>query len=142
MLSNSCYEETLLQATSRLLSADLHLRLKKQLAASNQAISPHSHLCAACRNFLRVLKDDDYDIVFRYYFNCCLNIGVLPLYIGKSVSKLQIQVATHVFGVCGFLSDENKSSVSVLDFKLLPCCECCVMNVACNLLGCSPACGV
>jgi hypothetical protein len=74
MLSNSCYEETLLQATARLLSTDLHYRLKKQLAASNQGISPHSVLCAVCRNFLHVLKDDDYDIVFRcghaYHASC------------------------------------------------------------------------
>lgn len=66
MLSNSCYEETLLQATAGLLSTDLHHRLKKQLAASNQGISPHSLLCAVCQNFLHILKDDDYDIVFRY----------------------------------------------------------------------------
>jgi hypothetical protein len=69
MLSNSCYEETLLQATARLLSTDLHHSLKKQLAASNKGISSHSLLCAVCRNFLHVLKDDDYDIVFRYHFN-------------------------------------------------------------------------
>jgi hypothetical protein len=66
MLSNSCYEETLLQATASLLSTDLHHHLKKQLAASNQGFSPYSLLCAVCQNFLRVLKDDECDIVFRY----------------------------------------------------------------------------
>jgi len=86
MLSSSCYEETLLQATSRLLSTDLHHRLKKQLAASNQGISPHNLLCAVCRNFLRVLKDDDYDIVFRYYFNFCHKISTLPLCIPRKDS--------------------------------------------------------
>jgi hypothetical protein len=69
MLSNSCYEETLLQATARLLSTDLHHRLAKLLAASNQGISPRSLFCAMCQNFLHNLRDDDYDIVFRYHFN-------------------------------------------------------------------------
>jgi hypothetical protein len=55
-----------------LLSTDLHHRLKKQLVALNQGISPHNLLCAVCRNFLHVLKDDDHDIVFRYYFNFVL----------------------------------------------------------------------
>ena len=86
MLTNSCYEETLLQATARLLSTDLHYRLKKQLAGSNQGISPHNVLCAVCRNFLHVLKDDDYDIVFRYCFNFCHRISSLLLCIVRKDS--------------------------------------------------------
>ncbi|XP_033606542.1 vacuolar protein sorting-associated protein 8 homolog isoform X2 [Cryptotermes secundus] len=74
MLSNSCYEETLLQATAHLLSTDLHHRLAKLLAASNQGISPCSLTCAVCQNFLHVLKDDDRSIVFRcghaYHASC------------------------------------------------------------------------
>ncbi|XP_021918193.1 LOW QUALITY PROTEIN: vacuolar protein sorting-associated protein 8 homolog [Zootermopsis nevadensis] len=74
MLSSSCYEETLLQATARLLSTDLHHQLAKLLAASNQGISPRSLFCAMCQNFLHNLRDDDHDIVFRcghaYHASC------------------------------------------------------------------------
>ncbi|KAJ9588008.1 hypothetical protein L9F63_028181, partial [Diploptera punctata] len=74
MLSNSCYEETLLQATARLLSTDLHHRLAKLLASTNQGISPRNLSCALCHKPLNVLKEDDNDILFRcghaYHISC------------------------------------------------------------------------
>lgn len=66
MLSNSCYEETLLQATSRLLSSDLHFRLAKLLADVSKGIPAHSSVCGHCNGPIDKLRDSDTVIVFRY----------------------------------------------------------------------------
>ncbi|XP_049808749.1 vacuolar protein sorting-associated protein 8 homolog [Schistocerca nitens] len=74
MLSNSCYEETLLQATSRLLSSDLHQQLAKHLAAANRGMTPRLSTCSMCRQMITHLRDNESVVLFRcghaYHSDC------------------------------------------------------------------------
>nr|CAD7425885.1 unnamed protein product [Timema monikensis] len=65
MLSNSCYEETLLQVTSRLLSTDLHHQLSKLLSSSSKGIAPQTSLCSICHKPLEIIQDLEEVVFFR-----------------------------------------------------------------------------
>nr|CAD7256761.1 unnamed protein product [Timema shepardi] len=65
MLSNSCYEETLLQVTSRLLSTDLHHQLSKLLSSSSKGITPQTSLCSICHKPLDIIQDLEEVVFFR-----------------------------------------------------------------------------
>ncbi|CAG2066136.1 unnamed protein product, partial [Timema podura] len=65
MLSNSCYEETLLQVTSRLLSTDLHHQLSKLLSSSSKGIAPQAFLCSICHKPLDIIQDLEEVVFFR-----------------------------------------------------------------------------
>ncbi|XP_063227477.1 vacuolar protein sorting-associated protein 8 homolog [Bacillus rossius redtenbacheri] len=73
MLSNSCYEETLLQVTSRLLSSDLHHMLARELALAARGVSPQA-TCAVCHKPLGALQSPARVVVFRcrhsYHSSC------------------------------------------------------------------------
>ncbi|GLH03603.1 Vacuolar protein sorting-associated protein 8 homolog [Gryllus bimaculatus] len=74
MLSNSCYEETLLQTTSRLLSVDLHNKLARLMSDCNRGLSPRNPICALCRKPLDTMKATESAILFRcghcYHAQC------------------------------------------------------------------------
>lgn len=83
MLGNCLYEELLLQSTSRLLSADLHMQLAKELATNNKGFGPraspairNSPACCYCREPLASIgsSEDDQAILFRcghsYHMKC------------------------------------------------------------------------
>ncbi|XP_068082015.1 vacuolar protein sorting-associated protein 8 homolog isoform X2 [Anabrus simplex] len=75
MLTNSCYEETLLQTTSRLLGTDLHHKLAKLMAESQRALSPRSFVCVLCRKALDTIKDTENCVLFKcghFYHSSCL----------------------------------------------------------------------
>lgn len=74
MLGNCGYEELLLQSTSRVLSADLHMQLAKELAISNKGYGPrifpavrNAPACCYCREPLATIgsAEDDQAILFR-----------------------------------------------------------------------------
>lgn len=77
MLGNCLYEELLLQSTSRLLSADLHMQLAKELAINNKGFGPRASpavrqapACCCCREPLATVDSvqNDEAVLFRYTF--------------------------------------------------------------------------
>lgn len=83
MLGNCMYEELLLQTTSRLLSADLHMQLAKELAISNKGLGPrvspavrNTPACSYCREPLAAFgsSENEESILFRcghsYHAKC------------------------------------------------------------------------
>ncbi|XP_052128558.1 vacuolar protein sorting-associated protein 8 homolog [Frankliniella occidentalis] len=83
MLGNCWYEELLLQSTFRLLSADLHMQLAKELAVNNKGFGPrasaavrNSPICSYCRDSLATVgaSEDEKAILFRcghsYHMRC------------------------------------------------------------------------
>lgn len=83
MLGNCGYEELLLQSTSRVLSADLHMQLAKELAISNRGYGPrispavrNTPACCYCREPLATFgsSEEDEAVLFRcghsYHMRC------------------------------------------------------------------------
>lgn len=74
MLGNCWYEELLLESTSRLLSADLHMQLAKELAINNKGYGPRASpairsapACCYCREQLAAVDsvEKEETVLFR-----------------------------------------------------------------------------
>ncbi|XP_048511434.1 vacuolar protein sorting-associated protein 8 homolog isoform X2 [Athalia rosae] len=78
VLTHSRYEQTLVEATARLVSLELHEALKKALRDAGKAYQNGCTYCPVCRQPLS--KCSDYVVVFRcghgYHVSCLGNAGV------------------------------------------------------------------